>query len=287
MCLINVTIVGADTQGSMLAYRSALYGKRVILFDLDSEQIENAKKKINQWLENKVLKKQLTEIKKLEIIKHLKYELTLKEALLESDIVIENVPEKIALKREVWHQIDALAPLRAILATNSSSFKSSTLNRQIRRKTKTLSLSFSNPVLDDFVELMWNEDTSKLTKEEVLMFLDELDYIPLITKREIKGFSMNRLWHVMNKECLLLWANDYVCPIEFDKAFIKKWGTTYGPFELMDKAGLDLVYDMEMSYFNETENLADHPPRRLKEMIEKAHLGEKSGIGFYDYHKLL
>jgi 3-hydroxybutyryl-CoA dehydrogenase len=60
-------------------------------------------------------------------------------------------------------------------------------------------------------------------------------------------------------------------------------GTKEGPFALMDKVGLDVVYAIEMVYYNESKDPKDKPPDALLEMINRGELGVKSGKGFYTY----
>jgi len=62
-----------------------------------------------------------------------------------------------------------------------------------------------------------------------------------------------------------------------------EWATDHGPFGLMDKVGLDVIRDIEYSYYNESGDQSDVPPKALDEMIEKGWLGEKTGKGFYEY----
>jgi len=207
----------------------------------------------------------------------------LAEALADADIVIENVPEQLELKQTVWAQIDALAPEKTLLTTNSSSLRSSEIGAGVGRKDKTFNLNFMTPTEDDMVEVMWNDQTSAATREAALAFLESIRNIAIVTRREIKGFSLNRVWRAVKKECLRLWAEGYIDPHDLDRAFMLEWRTGYGPFGLMDKVGLDVVRDIELSYYRESGDESDLPPRALEEMVERGDLGEKSGRGFYEY----
>jgi 3-hydroxybutyryl-CoA dehydrogenase len=281
--LQNVTIVGAGVQGSMLAFRCALHGKRVALVDVDRQTLERAGGKIAGWLEERVSRGELSgaeaEAVRARIVAHD----ALAEALADADIVIENVPEQLELKQTVWAQIDALAPEKTLLTTNSSSLRSSEIGAGVGRKDKTFNLNFMTPTEDDMVEVMWNDRTSAATREAALAFLESIRNIAIVTRREIKGFSLNRVWRAVKKECLRLWAEGYIDPHDLDRAFMLEWRTGYGPFGLMDKVGLDVVRDIELSYYRESGDESDLPPRALEEMVERGDLGEKSGRGFYEY----
>ena len=281
--LQNVAIVGAGVQGSMLAFRCALYGKQVALVDVDRGVLERAGGKIAGWLEERVSRGELSgaeaEAVRARIVAHD----ALAEALADADIVIENVPEQLELKQAVWAQIDALAPAKTLLTTNSSSLRSSEIGAGVGRKDKTFNLNFMTPTEDDMVEVMWNDRTSAATREAALAFLESIRNIAIVTRREIKGFSLNRVWRAVKKECLRLWAEGYIDPHDLDRAFMLEWRTGYGPFGLMDKVGLDVVRDIELSYYRESGDESDLPPRALEEMVERGDLGEKSGRGFYEY----
>lgn len=281
--LKNVTIVGAGTQGSMLAFRSAAFGRTVCLYDLSEQQIHTAMKKIRNWFDQWAEKGLLSSDDAAAAYENIRTSMSLEDAVRDCDIVIENVPEILELKQKVWAQIDAAAPEKTLLTTNSSSLKSSDINILVKRKSKTFNINFMTPVTDDLVEVMFNSDTSEETKEAAINFLKAQNNVPIVTNKEIKGFALNRVWRAIKKECLKLWADGYISPSDFDRAWVLDWGTPYGPFGLMDKVGLDIVKQIEMTYYAESGDPDDLPPAALDEMIEKGLLGEKTGKGFYTY----
>jgi 3-hydroxybutyryl-CoA dehydrogenase len=283
MILQNIAIVGAGTQGSMLAYRCAVHGRRVVLCDVSETSIRRATEKIRGWADERTLAAGFSDFDVEAILGRISFERDLAAALADADLVIENVPEILELKRQVWNAVDASAPDKTLLTTNSSSLKSSDIGKDVRRKAKTFNLNFMTPTKDDLVEVMWNAETAEETKTAIIAFLKAQGNVPIITRKEIKGFSLNRVWRAMKKECLKLWSGGYISPDDLDRAFILEWGTEYGPFALMDKVGLDVVRRIELTYHAESGDPADVPPKALDDMIEKGLLGEKSGEGFYKY----
>ncbi len=279
----NITVVGAGTQGSMLAFRSAAFGRTVTIFDISEQQMRNAMQKIKLWFDEWVTKGKISAGIALKQYLSINTCSELDKALDNADLVIENVPEILNLKREIWDQIDMLAPEKTLLTTNSSSLKASDIGKDIRRKANTFNLNFMTPTEDDLVEVMWNASTAEETKALALAFLKAQRNVPIITKKEIKGFSLNRVWRGIKKECLKLWADGYITPEDLDRAWILEWGTPYGPFALMDKVGLDIVRQIEMTYYNESRDPGDIPPKALDDMIDNGFFGVKSGKGFYAY----
>jgi 3-hydroxybutyryl-CoA dehydrogenase len=91
------------------------------------------------------------------------------------------------------------------------------------------------------------------------------------------------VWRAIKKECLKLWAEGYTKPEDLDRAFMMEWNTDHGPFGLMDMVGLDVIRDIELSYYRESQDKTDLPPEALDYMIARGWLGEKSGKGFYEY----
>lgn len=279
----NVAIVGAGVQGSMLAFRCAAHGKQVALFDVDEQALGRAAGKIQVWFEQFMATEKLSETEADAARERIVACHDLAGALVGADIVIENVPERLELKQAVWAEIDRLAPAKTLLTTNSSSLCSSEIGAGVDRQDRTFNVNFMTPTEDDMVEVMWNDRTSAATKETALAFLESIRNIPIVTRREIRGFSLNRVWRAIKKECLRLWAEGYIDPHDLDRAFMLEWGTAHGPFALMDKVGLDVVRDIELVYQRESGDDSDLPPQALDEMVAAGRLGEKSGRGFYEY----
>ena len=278
-----VAIIGAGVQGVQIAFRSAVYGKTVSVFDISQDMLGNADTRVKGWLQDYVCAGKLTDAESEQAYRRIKYYTSLQQCLEGVDLTIEVVPDKLELKQKVWAEIDSLAPPEMLLTTNSSSLKSSSIYTDVARKDKTYNLNFMTPVKDDLVEVMWNDQTSKETKALAMGFLLDLKLVPIVTKKEIKGFSHNRVWRAIKKETLKLWSQGYCDYEDLDRAFMLEFSTTFGPFGLMDIVGLDVIRDIEISYFNESGDPTDQPPQKLIEFIEAGKLGVKSGEGFYKY----
>jgi len=125
--------------------------------------------------------------------------------------------------------------------------------------------------------------TTAETLETTRQWVRSIGSIPLITKKEIVGLGFNRVWRAVKRECLFLWAEGYVDFRDLDRAWIGVYKMGFGPFGQMDKIGLDVVYDIEMFYHDESKDPRDHPPQALKDMIDRKELGVKTGKGFYTY----
>lgn len=281
----KVAVIGAGVQGAQIAFRCALYGKTTSVFDTNPETLKAAEGKIQAWLRERVGSGMMNDKECDAVYRRLRFCASLSESLDGVGLAIEVVPERLDLKIRVWEEIDRAAAPDMMLTTNSSSLKSSSIyvNISDERKSKTFNLNFMTPVKDDLVEVMWNGSTSDETREAAMTFLNDLKLVPIVTKKEIKGFSHNRVWRAIKKETLRLWSQDYCDYEDLDRAFMLEFGTEFGPFGLMDTVGLDVIRDIENSYFSESGDPSDKPPGKLLELIEAGKLGRKSGEGFYKY----
>jgi 3-hydroxybutyryl-CoA dehydrogenase len=137
-------------------------------------------------------------------------------------------------------------------------------------------------------DVMAGTKTSDEVFEIGTRWVRSMKLIPLTVKKETLGFCFNRVWRAVKREVLRMWAEGYVDFRDVDRAWMlfngmKHDSSAFGPFALMDKVGLDVIYDIEMVYFNESQDPKDFPPAALKKKIEKGELGVKSGKGFYSY----
>lgn len=273
----NVSIIGAGFTGKQIAAITALYRYNVSIFDINSEILEDAKKYINGMLKRK---------EKPELIENIQYYDEIEQAINVADLVIEAIPENIELKKKVFSQIDRLAPKNCIIATNSSSIPVSKIEDAVERKDKVLNIHFYPPIpLRPMADIMGGTKTSEDTFEKGKKWLESIGCKPIVVKREITGFVFNRMWHAARRQALKLWAGGHADVETIDSAWKIFTGMAMGPFSLMDAIGLDVVYAVQMSYYNETGELRDKPPDTLKDMVEKGDLGMKTGKGFYTWGK--
>lgn len=273
--ITTICVIGAGYMGQQIIEKSALYGYNINVYDVDPEGLEEfihvVKKKSD--VENLII-----EIKLFKSIS---------EAVKNADLIIEAVPEKIELKRDIFSQIDNSAPPNAIIATNSSSIPISKLEDVVERKDKLLNIHFYNLFTMPMADIMRGTQTSDETFHIGKKWVESIDILPLVVKKECYGFVLNRIWRAIKKDCLKIWAGGFADIETIDKAwiifcqyFIKN---EFGPFQFMDRIGLDVIYDIEMSYFKNSGLPDDKPPDTLKEMVDKGDLGIKTEKGFYNY----
>jgi 3-hydroxyacyl-CoA dehydrogenase len=280
----NVAVIGTGTLGTQIAVHSSFHGYDVSAYDADPKSLERVLGMIKVRISNSNRKPAipLKEIQRQ--AKKIRISSTLEEAVEGADLVIEAIPENLILKRRIFKQIDSTAPERAILATNSSSIPVSRIEGATRRPEKCLNIHFYSLDLGrNIADVMGGRKTTPQVLEAGKEWVRSLGCVPLTVKKELLGFCFNRVWRAVKRETLHMWAGGYVDFKDIDRGWMVWTGMSQGPFGIMDAVGLDVVYGIEMVYYNESKARRDHPPAALKRMIERNQLGVKAGKGFYTY----
>ncbi len=275
---MKVAVIGAGNQGPKIAYRCAVSGIETTLCDKFSKALEGGKKHLMEYLDQELSVDEAAVARR-----RLRFTLSLAEAVEDVDLVIEAVPENVGLKQQLWTEIDALASLKTLICTNSSCLPCSRLADATSRPEKAFNVNFSDPVHDDLVEVMRGVTTSDETLIAGINFVRSLKMVPVVTYKEIMGFSFNRIWRAIKREALHLVDDGFSNYEDVDRAWMLEFGTPYGPFGLIDIIGLDVVRDIEEHYYQDSRDERDLPPKLLHDMIAEGRLGVKSGRGFYEY----
>jgi len=276
----KVAVVGTGTLGTQIAMQAANANYQVKIFDVKKGSFERTLQTIkgleqvvptDRWA---VCREKIQQMENIEA------------AIGDSDLVIEAVPEDLNLKLAVWADIGRKADPNAILATNSSSIPVSRLEESSGSPERCLNLHFYIGMT--MVDVMEGTLTLPQVLTKGISWVRSLGCIPLTVKKELLGFCFNRVWRAVKREVLGMWANGFVDFRDVDRAWMifngmKNSPERFGPFALMDKVGLDVIYDIEMVYYNDSKDPKDHPPKELKEKMERGELGVKSGKGFYSY----
>ncbi len=280
----SVCLCGAGYLGWQISLQCASQGTPVRLFDISEEALEKASEHIHQELKTWTSEGKITPEEVEAILSRVSFHDDLAEAVEGVALVIEAVPERLDLKREVFAQLDDVCDDATILATNSSSIRISKIEDATGRLDKVLNTHFYNtPWKRSIVELMRGTGTSDETLERVRLFMVSIGITPLMVLKESTGFIFNRVWRAIKRECLHLLDQGVASFQDVDRAWMTLYETPYGPFGMMDRVGLDVVRDIEMVYYEESGAERDVPPRLLLEMIERGELGVKTGKGFYTY----
>jgi 3-hydroxybutyryl-CoA dehydrogenase len=282
----NICVVGAGNMGHQISLLCAIRGYKTICTDISEEMLKKAENFADTYLPGRVQKGKMTEEEAKRARANISYTLDLKEAAKDADYVIEAVLEILDVKRKVFADLDKFAPPHAILATNSSAIVSSLIADTTKRPSKVVNLHFFNPALVmKLVEVVKGPHVSDETAQISMDLCTRLDKIPVLIKKEVEGFLLNRIFRAIYLEAIWLLEMGVASVEDIDKACVYGAGHPMGPFRLMDLTGIDLNYTMAMERFRKTGNPADLPAPSVVEKYVKGHYGEKTGKGWYDYSK--
>ncbi|MEW2272041.1 3-hydroxyacyl-CoA dehydrogenase family protein [Streptomyces griseofuscus] len=207
----------------------------------------------------------------------------LAEALAGAWLVVEAVPERLELKKQVFADLDRLADADAILASNSSSYPASQFIDRVTRPERVVNMHFYMPPAQAAIDLMSSGHTDRAVLDLLLEVLPRYGVFPFEAHRESTGFIFNRIWAAIKREALAVVADGVSTPEDVDRMWMINTGLKGGPFRMMDQVGLDVVLDIENHYAAENPSLPTGPRELLQRYVDAGHLGVKNGRGFYDY----
>lgn len=213
-------------------------------------------------------------------------EAELADAVAGAWLVIEAVPEKLPIKINTFAELEARAPRDAILASNSSSYKSSEMLDKIQSdetKSRILNTHYYMPPQNNIVELMTDGFTDPRIIEFMVERQREAGTTPYVARKESTGFIFNRLWAAVKRETMMILAEEVSTPQEIDGMYMTMFGSSFGPCQMMDGVGLDTVALIEKHYINERGLPSKHTVDWLQaNYIDRGRLGTKSDKGgFY------
>lgn len=280
----NVCVVGLGTLGTQIAIQAAAYGYDVNGYDPKPGAFGMMQAKVQTAMQMTRKGPTFPMTQWDAHASKVGLHSNLAASLRNADLVIEVVPEDVEIKRKVFAELDRLAPLDALLATNSSSIPISRIESATKRPERCLNIHFYQPAVGmNMADIMGGSRTSAETLQAAQRFVRSLGCVPLAVQKEILGFCFNSIWRAVKRQSLYMWDGGFVDFRDIDRAWMTFTGMTYGPFFLMDLVGLDVIYAIENIYFENSRDPRDAPPTALKEKIARGELGVKEGKGFYTY----
>jgi 3-hydroxybutyryl-CoA dehydrogenase len=278
----KVAVLGGGLMGSGIAQVSAAAGFPTTVREVSDALAAKARQSIEKSLAKGIERGKVTESERDKTLANLRFVTDLKE-LADADLFIEAVVEDLAVKNDLWSQLNQIAHPDAIFASNTSSLTIIAMAAASGRPDRMLGMHFFNPVpLMKLVEVIRTITTSKETEERALDFVRWLDKEPIRAK-DSSGFVVNLLLIPYMVDAIRALESNVASIVDIDKGMQLGAGHPMGPFTLLDFVGLDTVYKIAEIMFEEYRDSRYAPPPLLKRMVLAGMLGRKSGKGFYDY----
>jgi 3-hydroxybutyryl-CoA dehydrogenase len=282
MAIERVGVIGAGTMGNGIAQVFARSGHRVTLFDVEQKFLDRGIATITKSLDRELAKNKITDTQKSEALKGIQP--TLERArLAECDFIVEAASEKLAIKSELFRDLDRICRPEVILASNTSSISITKLGAVTRRPQKVIGMHFFNPVpVMKLVEIVRGLATSNETFQMVRELALKLEKTP-VEVNDAPGFVSNRVLMPLLNEAMYTVMEGVATPEAVDEIFKLGMNHPMGPLTLADFIGLDVCLDIMRVLHNGLGDPKYRPCPLLVKMVDAGWLGKKSGRGFYEY----
>jgi len=278
----EIGVVGAGFMGSGIAESAARAGMQVHLFEPEREPLNHSLEHIEKSVDRAVERGKLSEAEAGELMNRISFSTDL-DAIRGSEIVIEAIVENEEVKRATFARLDETLDGDVILASNTSAIPIAGLAAATQRPGKVLGLHFFSPVpVMRLVEVVVALDTADDTVRRSEEFVVSIGKIPIQTK-DRSGFIVNMLLVPYLMAAVRMYAEGFATREAIDEGMRLGCGHPIGPLTLCDFIGLDVLYAVCNSLYEEFKLPEYAPPPLMKRMVVSGHLGRKAGRGFYEY----
>jgi len=278
-----ISVIGSGTMGNGIAHSFAIAGYQVNLIDISQESLDKGMKAINKNLDRQLLKGIITEDLKIAALNNIQTHTDTRVAVADSDLIIEAATENLAIKLEIFKNLDQFCKPEAILASNTSSISIGKIASVTNRADKVIGMHFMNPVpVMKLVEVIRGYSTSDKVTKTIMNLAVSLNKIP-VEVNDYPGFVANRILMPMINEAIYSLYEGVAGVNEIDAVMTLGMAHPMGPLQLADFIGLDVCLAILNVLQQGFGNPKYAPCPLLVNMVTAGNLGIKSGHGFYDY----
>lgn len=282
----QIGVIGAGTMGFGISFYFAIHGISTHVVDVSDNALNSLNGKFKTYYQLFKENQYPLQYSESESAAFLTYSSSL-EDLRDADLIIESASENLQLKQELFRKLDKLAKPEAILTSNTSSLKLSDISINVENHRNRLILThFFNPAqIVPLVELLALEETDPNILPQVKAFFESIRKTPIIINREVPGLAANRIQVALAREALSLLEDGIVSKEDLEKTLYDGPGFRFsasGLLKIIDFGGLD-VWSIVLQNLQKEIESTDREYSILKNLVEKEHLGVKSGKGFFEY----
>ena len=279
----TIAVIGAGTMGNGIAHTFAQSGFTVKLIDVAEKSLEKGMVTIANNLDRMVVKGTISEEDKFKTINNIITYTDLNDGIVGVDLVVEAATENIALKLQIFKQLNEICSHNTILATNTSSISITQIGSVVVHPERVIGMHFMNPVpIMKLVEIIRGYNTSDEVTKIIMELSVKLGKTP-VEVNDYPGFVANRILMPMINEAIETLYNKVAGVYEIDTVMKLGMGQPMGPLQLADFIGLDVCLAILNVMHDGFKNPKYAPCPLLVNMVRAGKLGSKSGEGFYDY----
>jgi 3-hydroxybutyryl-CoA dehydrogenase len=278
----KIGVIGCGIMGSGIVEVCARAGAAVTYLEVDDEQVERGRARIEKSLSRGVERGKLSEDDRVGAISGI-HGTTDYEDVADADLVIEAATEHLQTKLEIFRVLDGITRPDIVLATNTSSLPIVQMGTQTKRPDKVVGMHFFNPPpVMKLLELVRAITTSDETMDFARGMGERLGKTVVVAK-DRAGFIVNYLLTYYLNSAIRMLEEEFATKEDIDTAVKLGLSHPMGPFELLDLIGLDTMMSVAEVLYDEFRDPDVAPPPMARRMVHAGFLGRKSGKGFYDY----
>jgi 3-hydroxybutyryl-CoA dehydrogenase len=281
---VKVAVLGAGIMGSGIAQLAAMAGDEAVARDLADADLARGRASVERSVARFLKAGKLSEEDAAATLARVAFTADLDEALDGADVVVEAIPEVLALKREVLAEVVTRAPAAALLGTNTSQLSITSIASALGEHAgRLVGIHFFNPpVMMRLVEVIAGLETAPAEIERARDFGVHLGREVVVCRKDTPGFITSRAYAILRLECIRMLEEGVATAEDIDKALRLGFNFPVGPLELGDMNGLD-TYLHALGGLAEAHGERFRPTVGLRNMVAANRLGRKSGAGFYEY----
>ena len=278
----TVGVVGLGTMGAGIAEVLARSGLDVVAVDADAARVEHGRALVEGSTSRAVARGKLAGEDRRQLLARVRFTAALDD-LGAAQLVVEAVPERLDLKREIFGRLDAVVDPAAILATNTSSLSIAEIAASTREPGRVVGLHFFNPApVQRLVEVVRTVVTEPSVVEDAVALARRLGKLPVVVG-DRAGFIANALLFGYLNNAVRMYEQGHVGREDLDAAMTLGCGLPMGPLVLLDLIGLDTALQILETMYGQSRDRLHAPAPLLRQMVATGLLGRKSGRGFYPY----
>jgi 3-hydroxybutyryl-CoA dehydrogenase len=282
MSVSVVAVAGAGFMGSGIAESLAVAGKRVVLYEPELGPLDQARESITKSIVKAIARGKVDAEAVDQVLQRIAFTTDIDD-LSAADGAIEAVTEDVAVKRALFARLDEAVQGARFLASNTSSIPIAELAAATSRPDRVLGLHFFSPVpVMKLVEVVVALDSAEAALSSAEQLIAEIGKQPIRTK-DRSGFIVNMLLVPYLMAAVRMYEDRFATREDIDTGMRLGCGHPMGPLTLCDFIGLDVLYAVCNSLYEEYKRDEYAPPPLIKRMVASGRLGRKSGRGFYEY----
>jgi 3-hydroxybutyryl-CoA dehydrogenase len=278
----KILVVGAGVMGHGIAQTFAQGGFSVTMVDINQQALDKGLTLMTSSLETMKQEGFLDQSME-DVIKRVKVTTSLADGAQDADFAIEVIQETVEAKRKILTELDKVCPPKTLLASNTSYINIFDFTEISRQDKMLITHWYAPPQLIPLVDVVGGPHTEAGNLDVMAAVLKKLGKKPMVLKKYISGYAINRIQHALNREIMYLIDNDYVTPEQIDEGAIAGLALRMMVVGVIARYDFGGISDKTLKPHGFEEIPQDYQPKKLRQLIEKGYLGAKTGRGFFDY----